>query len=210
MLGFVNTCRKCGWRVHQSVVITADASAAHSLRLHVAVKFGPSSCRLRSGGVCGGSPPPLHTSPFGLELHSWCCRVSSSTLQNSPVILYFAPVLFTIFTIVHLQLLLPPSPSPLNYLFHLNKINNTEHASHSNQFQLRQHDQTKHCSHFSVDLTATRLSHFLPAALLEDILFSLWCHYVNQRRHADVWMRLLNEAQLLMIIRQEDPYRNQS
>lgn len=58
------------------------------------------------------------------------------------------------------------------------------HASHRNQFQLRQHNQTKHCTHFSTGIDVTHLSHFLPPApLLEDILFSLWCHYVNHCRH---------------------------
>lgn len=42
----------------------------------------------------------------------------------------------------------PVLPKRVHYLFHLNKINNTEHASHSNQFQLRQHNQTKRCTHF--------------------------------------------------------------
>lgn len=58
------------------------------------------------------------------------------------------------------------------------------HASHRNQFQLRQHNQTKHYTHFSTGRVVTHLSHFLPPApLLEDILFSLWCHYVNHCRH---------------------------
>lgn len=58
------------------------------------------------------------------------------------------------------------------------------HASHSNQFQLRQHNQTKHCTHFSMGIDVTHLSHFLPPApSLEDILFSLWYHYVNHCRH---------------------------
>lgn len=139
--------------------------------------------------------------------------IECSIFHSSPVIRRLAPVFFTSFTIVHLQRL-PPTrpvlPKRVHYLFHLNKIKNTEHASHSNQFQLRQHNQTKRCTHFSVDLNASRLSHFLPAALLEDILFSLRCHCVNQCRCADVGMQLLKDAQPLMIIRQENPYRNQS
>lgn len=139
---------------------------------------------------CCGSPPPLHMSPFGLLLHRRCChRVSRLTKFpcNSP---------FCSCPLHHLRHCSPSAdfptrpvlPNRVHYLFHLNKINNTEHASHSNQFQLRQHNQTKRCTHFSVDWDASRLSHFLPAAPLEDILFSLRCHYVNQCRCADVWM----------------------
>ena len=58
------------------------------------------------------------------------------------------------------------------------------HASHRNQFQLRQHNQTKRCNHFSMGINVTHLSHFLPPApSLKDILFSLWCHFVNHCRH---------------------------
>lgn len=57
------------------------------------------------------------------------------------------------------------------------------HASHSNQFQLRQHNQTKRRAHFNMGIVASHLPHFPPAPSSGDILFSLRCHYVNHRRH---------------------------
>lgn len=161
MGGFVNTCRECRSHVHQSVVITPNTSAAHSLTLHFVLDL------IVLSAVEGVRLFPSTTPDVSLWSGATQLILSSSipsyTIPPNLDFCVFPYPLYHCFLDIHL--FPPPAPPPplkVHYLFHLDKINNMAHASHSNQFQPRQHNQTKRCTRFNVAVDTSRLFHGLP------------------------------------------------
>lgn len=121
--------------------------------------------------VCGRgrAAVPLHNSRC-LSL-VWCYTadlvIKHPILHSSPLILSLSLSPLSLFP--RHPVVSPTGtahPLRVHYLFHLDKINSMAHASHSNQFQPRQHNQTKRWTRFNVAVDTSRL-----------LIFSLLLHW---------------------------------
>lgn len=148
------------------------------------MKFDPSSCRL---WLWGCMSVVLQMSSR-LSLSTALPQTEYSTLTDF-LLFHLSPFIWP-----HLFLFLssspfyfshsaPPTIISVLFIFIIGEIAQWLLHTVINS-AITQHNQTQHSTHFSMGIDGTHRSHFVSTPLLDDILFSLRCHYVDHSRHA--------------------------